>query len=201
MLRIEQLEGRLGRPAPATGAPGDGAEAAPEVGREVRGGGGGRAAAPKAPPVAERTVAGGPIGERGARAAAVAAEPEDSPAPAGVVELEQVQALWPAVAEAIADTNGMLGAALAAARPVALDGERVTVAFPADAAFVKKKAEQGRELVAQALRGMTGASFRVAYELGDDAAPAGPATLGEEELIERLRDEFAAEEIFEHEEN
>ena len=37
-----------------------------------------------------------------------------------------------------------------AARPVALEGERLTVAFPADAAFVKKKAEANRELVQQA---------------------------------------------------
>ena len=39
------------------------------------------------------------------------------------------------------------------ARPVALEGERLTVAFPADAAFVKKKAEANRELVQQAVRG------------------------------------------------
>ena len=50
-------------------------------------------------------------------------------------------ALWPAVGEAVAEENGMLGAALGAARPVGLEGDRLTVAFPADAAFVKKKAE------------------------------------------------------------
>ena len=50
----------------------------------------------------------------------------------------------------------MLGAALAAATAVALEGDRLTIAFPADAAFVKKKAEQGRELVAGAVRGLTG---------------------------------------------
>ena len=93
----------------------------------------------------------------------------------------------------------MLGAALGAARPVALEGDRLTVAFPPDAAFVKKKAEANRELVQRALRGLSGGAFNVVYELRDDATPTGPALLGEEELIERLRAEFAAEEVFESE--
>ena len=93
----------------------------------------------------------------------------------------------------------MLGAALGAALPVALEGERLTIAFPADAAFVKKKAEQGRELVQRVVRGLTGSSFAIVYELregGEDEA----VTLDESELIERLRAEFAAEEVFEDEE-
>ena len=94
----------------------------------------------------------------------------------------------------------MLGAALGAGRPVAIEAERLTVAFPPDAAFVKKKAEANRDLVAQALRGLTGQSLTVAYELREDALPAGPELLGEEELIERLRAEFAAEEVFDEEE-
>jgi hypothetical protein len=93
----------------------------------------------------------------------------------------------------------MIGAALAAARPVALEGSRLTVAFPTDASFVKKKAEANRELVQRALRGLTGQSLTVVYELREDAAPGGPVLLGEEELIERLRAEFAAEEVFDEE--
>ena len=95
----------------------------------------------------------------------------------------------------------MVGAALGAARPMALESERVTVAFPPDAAFVKKKAEANRELVQRALRGLTGHALAVTYELREDALPAGPALLGEEELIERLRAEFAAEEVFDEEES
>jgi hypothetical protein len=93
----------------------------------------------------------------------------------------------------------MLGAALGAARPVALEGDRLIVAFPTDAAFVKKKAEQGRDIVQQALRGLTGSPLGIAYELREDGDRSGPVTLGEEELIERLRAEFAAEEVFEEE--
>jgi len=134
--------------------------------------------------------------------AAVATDPEAEadPVPVGAVDLEQLQAIWPAVAEAVTEENGMLGAALGAARPMAIEGDRLIVAFPPDAAFVKKKAEANRDLVARALRGLTGHSLTVAYELREDARPAGPELLGEEELIERLRAEFAAEEVFEEEE-
>jgi DNA polymerase III subunit gamma/tau len=182
MFRIEQLEARLGG---AAGAPT--AEAAPSAATE---------AAPAPAPAPARSASGGPV-------AAVAAEPQAAaaPMPVGAIELEQLQAIWPAVAEAVTEENGMLGAALGAARPMSIEGDRLTVAFPPDAAFVKKKAEANRDLVAQALRGLTGHTLAVAYELREDALPAGPALLGEEELIERLRAEFAAEEVFEEEES
>jgi DNA polymerase III subunit gamma/tau len=171
MFRIEQLEARLaGEPEPAR--PSESAVAAP-------------------PPSAHR--AGGPA------AVAVDAEPEPTPQALGALELEQLQAIWPAVAEAVAEENGMLGAALGAARPLALEGDRLVVAFPPDAAFVKKKAEANRELVQRALRGLSGQSLSVAYELRDDGVAGGPVLLGEEELIERLRAEFAAEEVFDTE--
>jgi DNA polymerase III subunit gamma/tau len=172
MFRIEQLEARLGGGAP---------EQAP----------------PSSPPTPAppRATAGGAV-------AAVAAELEAdaAPAPTARLELEQLEAVWPAVAAAVTEENGMLGAALGAARPMALEADRLTIAFPADAAFVKKKAEANRELVQQAVRGLTGQSLAIAYELREDAASAGPALLAEEELIERLRAEFAAEEVFDEEE-
>ena len=82
--------------------------------------------------------------------AAVAVQPQ----PVESIELGQISSLWPAVADAVGEENGMLGAALSAATPLHLDAERLTIAFPADAAFVKKKAEKGRDLVANAVRGM-----------------------------------------------
>jgi DNA polymerase III subunit gamma/tau len=177
MFRIEQLEARLGG-----GAPSAEQAAAP-------------AAAAPAPAPARSASGGGPV-------AAVAADPEAEadPVPVGAVDLEQLQAIWPAVAEAVTGENAMLGAALGAARPMAIEGERLTVAFPPDAAFVKKKAEANRDVVQRVLRGLTGHSLLVAYELREDAMPAGPALLGEAELIERLRAEFAAEEVFEEQE-
>jgi DNA polymerase III subunit gamma/tau len=184
MFRIEQLEARLGT-GPEQAAPAQRQPSAPA-----------RESEPGMPtPAPARSAAGGPV-------AAVATDPEAEadPVPVGGVELEQLQAIWPAVAEAVTEENGMLGAALGAARPMAVEGERVTVAFRPDAAFVKKKAEANRELVQRALRGLTGHTLAVAYELREDALPAGPALLGEDELIERLRAEFAAEEVFDEEE-
>jgi hypothetical protein len=116
--------------------------------------------------------------------------------PSTALELEELEALWPAVAETVAEQNGMLGAALAAARPVAVEGDRLTIAFPPDAAFVKKKAESGRELIQGAVRGLTGRTAGLTFELSDTAVGAGPTTLEEAELIERLRTEFGAEEVF-----
>jgi DNA polymerase-3 subunit gamma/tau len=182
MFRIEQLEGRTGGAAPADGGRASEARAGP-----TSTGGGGAPAPPRAAG-GERGAVAAPV------AAAVAAEPEEEPAPA--LELEQVQKLWPAIAEAVTERNGMLGAALAAARPVAVEGDRLTVAFPADAAFVKKKAEAGRELIQAAVRGLTGRSARLAFELSDAAAGAAAPTLDEAQLIERLRAEFGAEEVF-----
>jgi DNA polymerase-3 subunit gamma/tau len=125
--------------------------------------------------------------------AAVAVQPQ----PVESIELGQIVSLWPAVADAVGEENGMLSAALSAATPTALEADRLTIAFPADAAFVKKKAEQGRDIVAGAVRGMTGRSLALNFELSDAVTPpAGAATLDHDELIERLRAEFAAEEVF-----
>src|SRR5215211_6124584 len=169
MFRIEQLEARLGGRA-ETEAVSSPAPAAPASARGA-----------------------GP-------SAVVAVEVEEAaPQTVGSIELERLQTVWPAVAEAVTEENGMLGAALGAARPVTVEADRLTVAFPADAAFVKKKAEANRELVQRALRGLTGHSLTVAYELREDALAGGPVMLEEQELIERLRAEFAAEEVFDEE--
>jgi DNA polymerase III subunit gamma/tau len=150
---------------------------------------------PQSPPVR----APAPKAPKGSVSAAVApqVDPESSPQPVGSVELDQIVTLWPAVAEAVAEENGMLSAALSAATPTALEADRLTVAFPADAAFVKKKAEQGRDLVANAVRGITGQPLSLSFELSDAARVPGPATLDHDQLIERLRAEFGAEEVFE----
>ena len=173
IFRIEQLERRLGG-EPAAEAPAEEAASAP------------------APQAAPQRGGGGP-------SAAVAVKPreEEAPQPTGALELEQIKALWPAVADAVAEENGMLGAAVGAAQPAAIDGDTLTVAFPADAAFVKKKAEANRDLLAAAVRGLTGHSLGLAFELSDEASAGAQATLDHEQLIERLRAEFGAEEVFE----
>ena len=172
IYRIEQLEGRMEGAAPAPATHEQEPPQAPAT-----------TAAPRA--------AAGP-------SAAVAVEPqaEQAPQAVGAVELDQLKALWPAVAEAVTRDNGMLGAAIGAAAPIAVEADRLTIAFPTDAAFVKKKAEANRDLVIAAVRGLTGHSLALAFELSDEAAPPGPATLDQDQLIARLRAEFAAEEVF-----
>jgi DNA polymerase III subunit gamma/tau len=155
------------------------------------------AEAPPAPPAVQRQA---PKGSTAAAAVAVEAQaqPQAQAQPVGSIELGQIVSLWPAVADAVGEENGMLSAALSAATPTALEADRLTIAFPSDAAFVKKKAEQGRELVAGAVRGLTGHAVSLNFELSDAVAPpAGAATLDHEQLIERLRAEFGAEEVFE----
>jgi DNA polymerase III subunit gamma/tau len=169
MFRIDQLEAALGAPQATPSAP------APS-------------ASPPAAPAPKRQA------PKTSASAAVAPQPEA----VGSIELGQIVSLWPAVAQAVGEENGMLSAALSAATPTALEADRLTIAFPSDAAFVKKKAEQGREIVAGAVRGMTGQALSLNFELSDAVAPpAGPATLDHDQLIERLRAEFDAEEVFE----
>ncbi len=196
MFRIEQLERRLagegsaGESAPAAeagptaGAPP--AEPAPE------------ARAPVSQPATVASAGGGP-----SAAAAQAVAPErheeelEEPTTAPAPDLERLQALWPAVADAVREQNAMVGALLSGARPIGLEGDRVTVAFPENAVFMKKKAEGYRELVQGAVRGLTGRTLAISYELSGEGATTEPVVLSEEELIERLRAELGAEELFE----
>ena len=181
MFRIDQLEAALGAPQAAATAPAP-SSASPS------------APAPRERPAPKAASAAAPA----SAVAAPAPQARSSPQPVGSIELGQIVSLWPAVAQAVAEENGMLSAALSAATPTAIDGDRLTISFPSDAAFVKKKAEKGREIVTGAVRGMTGQALSLNFELSDAVAPpAGPATLDHDELIERLRAEFDAEEVFE----
>jgi len=151
---------------------------------------------PTAPTPARMTVGAG------ATAAAVEEEPLVEPVPvpaeqAGALDLERITTLWPAVADAIREENGMVAALLSEAVATELDNGRLTIQFPADAAFSKKKAEANRDLVTSALRSLTGHGVAVVFELGEAREHQGPVTLTADELAERLMRDFDAEEIFE----
>jgi DNA polymerase III subunit gamma/tau len=185
MFRIEQLERRLGAgEAPAETPAAPPAEPAPET---------------RAAPAS--VASGASRGPSAAAAQAVAPEEDEheEPTAAPAPDLERLQSLWPAVADTVREQNAMVGAVLADARPIELDGDRVTVAFPESAVFMKKKAEGNRELVQSAVRGLTGRTLSIVYELSDVGPPAEAVVLSEEELIDRLRAELGAEEVFEDE--
>ena len=189
MFRIEQLESRLA--GSVGGSQGEGAE---------------RPRQPSPPPqaagvateasVASAARSAGPVAVA-ATAAAVAQEPEPEPA-SSTLSFERICELWPALCEAVRESNEMVAAVLLEARPSALEGERLTVVFAEGAAFMRKKAEANGELLRGAVRGLTGQSLSLGFELGGPVA--APAVLSEEELIERLKANLAAEEVFDDEE-
>jgi DNA polymerase-3 subunit gamma/tau len=157
-------------------------------------------------PAIERAVRTATVTAVDAAAVEAAAEPEGdvqvevAPEVAPALDLDRVKDMWPAVAEAVREQNAMVAALVSEAVPSALEDDRLTISFPAGAGFHKKKAEANRELVLGALRSLTGTALAVAFELSEIAEEV-PATLtlGEEELLERLKQDFGAEEVFEDE--
>jgi DNA polymerase-3 subunit gamma/tau len=165
------------------------------------------AAAPAAPPVAAAPVAVAPPAPAAPPPPAAAPEPEPAP-PAGVavadaeLALPDLAELWPAVCDALAVSNGQLGVMLRDARPIALVGREVTVGFDNDHAFQHRIADQAanRALLGEAVRAITGLDARITIELHDlaDLVPevaAAQAPPSDEEWVDRLKQEFDAEEI------
>jgi DNA-directed RNA polymerase specialized sigma54-like protein len=71
------------------------------------------------------------------------------------------------------------------------------VCFAPTAGFSKKKVESNNQLVRGAVRTLTGSAVDIRYELSELPADEDPtAALSEEELLERLKEEFGAKEIF-----
>jgi hypothetical protein len=95
----------------------------------------------------------------------------------------------------------MVGACLEGAHPTALEGDRLTIAFPVLAGFSRKTVERNRELLQTSLRALTGHSLALEYAASDEHLEEGaPATaLSEEELIERLKRDYGATEVFDDE--
>jgi DNA polymerase-3 subunit gamma/tau len=119
------------------------------------------------------------------------------------LDLERLRELWPAMVDQVRQSGSeLLSHVLEAARPVAVDLEEgvLKVGFPASAAFNKRKAEaaDARDRFADAARTILGERLKPVYVLLDSDEDAGdhePAPLSEEELIERLKSEFDADEV------
>ncbi|MGB0092576.1 MAG: DNA polymerase III subunit gamma/tau [Solirubrobacteraceae bacterium] len=129
-----------------------------------------------------------------------AAEIVPQEAPVEGLALHTATERWPAVIELVRQANAMVAALLADARPVAVSDRELTVAFPAGAAFLKRKAEQDdyRRAAAEAFRTVTGHALTLRYELREDEPvdePGGESVISGEELVRRFLEEFDAEEI------
>ena len=154
-----------------------------------------------APPTA-LVVSGPPPPATGSPAPPAARVGPPPPPPAdGDLTLERLVELWPAVLEAVGQTNKMLAAVIADAGPVEVTDRRLVLAFPADSAFLRRKADDqpNRKAVADAVRAVTGRTLSLAYDLreleGSAVGPAAPLT--EEEWVARLKAEFDGEELVE----
>ncbi len=204
LRRIERLEQKLGGSA-APGLGGGG----PRVPSEGEGGtaGGGPVLDPP-PPLPPPADAAADDDEDVIEAvdADESASPDPGPEspepPAGPVDLERVVKAWQAMLDRLGKTAPALVAVFEGARPVGLDGDALSVGFPASSRFNKRKAEapDKREQVAAALEAVTGQPLRPVYVLldGEEAEPAPAAEeekLDEQELLERLKSEFDAEEV------
>jgi DNA polymerase-3 subunit gamma/tau len=145
-------------------------------------------------------------------------EPGPEPKPPGnrprsaVEPIVGLETLWPAVLDRVRESEGgeMLAALLADARPNSLDEDVLVLVYPQSASFSKRKIEDppnGEKLV-QALRLVAGRALSVRIELSDlepggDAGSAGGLVgLGrpedaasEDEMIERIKDVFDAEDL------
>jgi DNA polymerase-3 subunit gamma/tau len=119
-----------------------------------------------------------------------------APANGGELDLATLRELWPAVLQQL--NAGPLGAFLAEAMPMQVEGGTLTVAFSDSAALFLRQADRpaNREAVAQAVRAVTGRALRLAYELrSDDELDLdldGPSAVSEDELIDRFIEEFDA---------
>jgi DNA polymerase-3 subunit gamma/tau len=129
------------------------------------------------------------------------------PASRGDLDLEKLRQVWPAILDQLGKTAPALAAFFEQARPVGFDASDsvVEISFPAAATFNKRKAEvpEQRERVAEALQTVTGQSLKPVYVLLDGESEEGEAPapavkdegVDEEELLERLKSEFDAEEV------
>ena len=189
LQRVERLEAALRgqSPPPAPDAPRAHDAPAPE-------------ASPAPPPPATAQPPSSP-------AAPAPSSSETAPAQAGAVavvapgaqNLGSLRAVWPAVLESVRESNGLCAAALAEARPIALEEGRVTIAFAPEHAYLLRQAdrEEYRACVAEAIRSVTGAKAQIAYVLGEPAAAEAPAVSAptDQEWVQRFVAEFDAEEI------
>jgi DNA polymerase III subunit gamma/tau len=118
------------------------------------------------------------------------------------LSLEEIQRVWPAVLQKLSETAPALAATFDGARPVSYDESGLQVGFPAEMTFNKKKADspERRDTLAAAFAAVTGVGLRPTYVLLEGEAPPdtpapGSEEIDEEELLERLKSEFDAEEV------
>ncbi len=175
-FRVEQLEQRL------TGVP----VAPPST-----------PAAPAPPTTAAATVAEPtPVAPQPAPEPAAPAAGGDGPP----LALDQLQDAWQrTVIPAVQSRSIPVASLLAEARPAALEGETLTLEFPATADFHRRQAEESKNVtvIRDVLYEVTGHRLGVTLSLGEDLEPSPDEDeqLSEDALISMFKDTFDAQEV------
>jgi DNA polymerase III subunit gamma/tau len=213
LARIERLEARAGAapPAPAAKSPSEPATAAgrtrvavtaqvedqPPVSAATTLPGAPEGGAPGAQKAAE-DVAAAVSEDIDANVSAVAVVEPDAPTPSEPsleLSLDAFADMWPGVIESLESESDRLAWLLREATPLELSDQSLTLAWPESAAFSKRQAEdpEKRQLLADAIRAVTGASLRLAFELrADEEVTAAGEPIDEDELVDRFKREFSA---------
>jgi DNA polymerase-3 subunit gamma/tau len=157
-----------------------------------------------APAEEEEAEAAPPAGGDDREDSAARQSPRSETGPAGQdpLSLEKIQQAWPAVLQKLGETAPALAATFEGARPVSYDESGLGIGFPPEMTFNKKKADspERRDTLAAAFAAVTGVGLRPTYVMLDGEAPPdtpapGSEEIDEEELLERLKSEFDAEEV------
>jgi DNA polymerase-3 subunit gamma/tau len=183
LRRVERLESRVDKGPRAAGPVAAGDPPPPAVAEASSGAG-----PPTAPPAAE---------------AKETDEPASDDAEGDELQIDEIRRVWPAVVDQLLKTAPALAASFEGARPVAVDAEQgtLTVGFPADHTFNKRKAEapDKREQLAKAVEGVLGRALRPAYVVLDgpdeEAEEQPKGELDHDALVAKLKSEFDAEEV------
>ena len=141
---------------------------------------------PSAPAPAERKVEPSP-------------PPTEAP-PAPQVELAQVTEAWDrSILDAVRERSIPVASLLTEARPTSLGEDTLTLEFPAGADFHRRQVAEPQNigLLRDALYEVTGLKLAVVLETGEGSLDeeADELPLGEDKLIEVLKERFDAEEV------
>jgi DNA polymerase III subunit gamma/tau len=126
--------------------------------------------------------------------------PEPPSADAPDLELDQVADAWQrSVVETVRERSIPVASLLAEATPTGLAGDTLTLEFPAGADFHRRQIAEPQNigLLRDALFEVTGRKLAVVLETGEGEAleEADEEPLGEDRLIEALKDQFDATEV------
>jgi DNA polymerase-3 subunit gamma/tau len=140
---------------------------------------------------------GGLVGD--ASAESVTRTPPEEPRSAPVVELEQLQEAWQrTILPAIEARSIPTAAVLREAHPAELEADRLTVEFPANAAFHRQLAEEPKHAgpLTEALYEVTGRRLAVDFAVGEGEPPEElDDPVSEDEFVSLFKDTFDAREI------